>query len=238
MVARSAATAPVSDRLAGRLHRSSTAAGTGAAIQGARRFGARRAPLPRGTMTRDRAAPLGPRDARELRQLAAAAANAADAGPAARRRVRGAGVPERPAAVDRLHADRAGRLGADLRPRVSQLPRAVLQDLVLRLTVAARRRSVGSPIVTSHTYASSARSRRRCGCDRPRAGGWRVGVDRGVRPRAHRNTARSITTRFVTISASAVGHWARITLYWSRSSSRMVGTMLKLAAIGVSRVPQ
>ncbi|KEF22385.1 hypothetical protein DF18_03455 [Streptomyces rimosus] len=36
----------------------------------------------------------------------------------------------------------------------------------------------------------------------------------------------------------AVGSWALIGPYWSFSSSRAAGTMLKLAAIGVTSVPQ
>jgi hypothetical protein len=41
-----------------------------------------------------------------------------------------------------------------------------------------------------------------------------------------------------TIIAIAVGSWARITAYSLRSSRSKTGTMLKLAAIGVSSVPQ
>ena len=54
----------------------------------------------------------------------------------------------------------------------------------------------------------------------------------------HRNTNTAIRTTLTTSSASAVGHCARITAYWSRSSSSTAGTMLKFAAIGVSSVPQ
>ena len=41
-----------------------------------------------------------------------------------------------------------------------------------------------------------------------------------------------------TSSGSAVGICARITPFWSFSSSRAAGTILKLAAIGVINVPQ
>lgn len=55
---------------------------------------------------------------------------------------------------------------------------------------------------------------------------------------AHQNTSHHMSRKFTTSSASAVGHCARITPYWSGSSSSTAGTMLKLAAIGVSSVPQ
>ena len=55
---------------------------------------------------------------------------------------------------------------------------------------------------------------------------------------AHRNTSRAIRATLTTIRARAVGTCERITPYWSGSSSSTAGTMLKLAAIGVSRVPQ
>ncbi len=54
----------------------------------------------------------------------------------------------------------------------------------------------------------------------------------------HWKISPAIRITLTTSSTSAVGHCARITPYWSRSSSSTAGTMLKFAAIGVSSVPQ
>src|SRR5690606_2429716 len=53
-----------------------------------------------------------------------------------------------------------------------------------------------------------------------------------------RNTIRYISTILHASSGSAVATCWRITALGSRSSSRAAGTRLKLAAIGVSSVPQ
>src|SRR5258707_1863217 len=53
-----------------------------------------------------------------------------------------------------------------------------------------------------------------------------------------RNTRKFINSMFAPSSISAVGIWTLMTAYSSGSSSRAVGTMLKLAAIGVINVPQ
>src|SRR5882757_379284 len=53
-----------------------------------------------------------------------------------------------------------------------------------------------------------------------------------------RNTRKFINSIFAPSSNSAVGIWTLMTAYSSGSSSRAVGTMLKLAAIGVINVPQ
>src|ERR1700681_3427463 len=53
-----------------------------------------------------------------------------------------------------------------------------------------------------------------------------------------RNTRKFINSMFAARSINVVGIWTLMTAYSSGSSSRAVGTMLKLAAIGVINVPQ
>src|SRR5262249_28360854 len=60
----------------------------------------------------------------------------------------------------------------------------------------------------------------------------------GCEDGGHRKASRYISDVFTASSTRAVGSWARITAQRSGSSSSATGTMLKLAAIGVVRVPQ
>src|SRR5690606_17853936 len=60
----------------------------------------------------------------------------------------------------------------------------------------------------------------------------------GMALRVHRNTMKYISAMLQASSGSAVATCWRITALGSFSSSSAAGTRLKLAAIGVSRVPQ
>src|SRR5712671_5971497 len=88
-------------------------------------------------------------------------------------------------------------------------------------------------ILLRHVRQCDARERgaeRRC---KSSGGTW------GKRPRHQwRNTRKFINRMFAPSSISAVGIWTLMTAYSSGSSSSAVGTMLKLAAIGVISVPQ
>ena len=67
------------------------------------------------------------------------------------------------------------------------------------------------------------------------------GIESGYqndRRAAHGNAKNQISNTLIASSHSAVGTCARITPFGSRSSSKAAGTMLKFAAIGVSKVPQ
>src|SRR5690606_15763158 len=62
--------------------------------------------------------------------------------------------------------------------------------------------------------------------------------DVGCRALAHGKASHAISTRLTASRGSAVATCMRMTAFGSSSSSSAAGTRLKLAAIGVSRVPQ
>lgn len=67
----------------------------------------------------------------------------------------------------------------------------------------------------------------------------RAGFIRAIRgPNQNRYTQKYISSRFAMKITTATGACALMTAYRSFNSSSSAGTILKLAAIGVTRVPQ
>ena len=136
-------------------------------------------------------------------------------------------------------------LSSEISPRPPAWPSAITS--AGRMTVEQSARALGASAKDDRQdRADHAVSRDRLAIEAARDFGRRIDRLAGERLEtgnqddrlAHRNTSRAIRATLTTMRARAVGICERITPYWSGSSSNTAGTMLKLAAIGVSSVPQ